>query len=80
MNQRGLCGRVGHCDRLCARSIYCPLGQARARQLLAAQRQRRTLRRLIIRQALEAKVIRAAGSFAAFQRQLAWERKRQGGC
>ena len=73
-SQVGLCGQVGACQRLCLRAPHCPLGQARARQLLGAQRQRRQLRRLVVGRAIEANILRAAGSFRAYQLQLKWER------
>jgi len=77
-SQVGLCGRK-RCRRLCACSLHCLLGQARARQLLGAYRQRRQLRRLVVGRAIEANVIRAAGSFRAFQLRLLWEHQQKGG-
>lgn len=78
MKQVGLCGQVGECQRLCIRSCHCPLGRARAEHLLGQQRERRQLRRFVVGQAIEANVIRAAGSFTDFQCQLAWERSKGG--
>lgn len=77
VTQVGLCG-WSWCPRLCARSQYCLLGQARASQLLGAQREKRKLRRLVVGQAIGANSLRAAGSFGAFQLQLAWERQMKG--
>jgi hypothetical protein len=73
----GLCGWAS-CQRLCGRSQHCGLGQARVRLLLGAQRERRKARRLVVGQAIEANIRRAAGSFRAFQLKLAWERQRKG--
>ena len=73
----GLCG-WSWCRRLCVRSQYCQLGQARFRQLLAGQRERRKLRRLVVGRAIEANILRAAGSFEAFQLRLKWERQQKG--
>lgn len=77
VTQVGLCG-WSWCPRLCTRTQYCPLGQARARQLLGGQREKRKLRRLVVGRAIEVNVIRAAGSFGEFQLQLAWERQQKG--
>jgi len=75
--QVSLCGRK-QCHRLCACSLHCPLGQARARQLLGEYRKRRQLRRLVVGQAIEVNSIRAAGSFGAFQLRLLWEHQQKG--
>lgn len=77
MKQVGLCG-WSWCPRLCARSQYCQLGQARARQLLGGQREKRKLRRLVVGRAIEVNSLKAAGSFEAFQLKLAWERQQKG--
>ena len=74
---KGLCGQL-QCKRLCPESQYCPLGQARVRKLLAQQRERREARRLQrsrVGQSIEAAIPVFAGSFAAFQHQLKWERQ-----
>lgn len=71
-SQVGLCGRK-RCRRLCACSLHCLLGQARARQLLGAYRQRRQLRRLVVGRALGVNSLKAAGSFGVFQLRLFWE-------
>ena len=76
-SQVALCGRKV-CSRFCVRAIHCPLGQARASQLLSEYRQRRKLRRLVVGRVLEANIRRAAGSFGAFQLQLLWESPERG--
>jgi len=79
MKQVGLCGQVGECQRLCIRSQHCELGQRRAWLLLKAQREHRQARRLVVGHAIEANVVRAAGSFSLFQFRLARERQMKGG-
>ena len=76
VTQVGLCG-WSWCPRLCVRSQYCQLGQARVRQLLGGQRQQRKHRRLLVRQVIEENINWAAGPFRAFQLRLAWERRQR---
>ena len=76
VTQVGLCG-WSWCPRLCVRSQYCPLGQARARWLLGGQRRQRKHRRLVVGRAIEENINWAAGPFRAFQLRLAWERRQR---
>jgi hypothetical protein len=80
----GLCGR-SVCPRLCVRSQHCEPGQSRFSRLLGLQRQHRVQRQQdqqarsrVVGQAIEANVVRLAGSFEAFQLHLAWERQQKG--
>ncbi len=83
MNTLSLCGREV-CRRLCLRSCHCELGRARAAWLLQLRRQRciqkqqdQQARWRAVGHAIEANVIRNAGSFEAFQLQLLHERQKK---
>ena len=78
-SRAGLCGK-DICVHICSRVQYCPVGLELSYRRLRAQRARREQREILRAEVdqLEANVLRAAGPFKEFQRQLTWERQQIG--